>query len=662
MALGMATPTRRPWQLINFFLPLPLIVLSLFLSGCRERVPDFTPEELVEAEMQVREAFRLQDYEYGAELGQRWSRWVPDAVELKAWTVANLAKAGRDFPAEEMARTLAAEHPDSPWSSFATAAAVTWAQDEAHGEEAVEASERTMTGLPDLIEAVLLRGDALYQFRGPEEAMAFAENLSAELKAHPEVRATLASAMWPASGEASDPIVDEMLTILDGVLLEDPDHLTANLEEAVVLFVLRRDPEEAFSHFERAAAVTPSPLVHAQYWSSLFRDSGLEETERYARVAADVRKILEDRGESPARWAGLAGRLRRSGLRELAEEVEALVLEEPPRDPAVETVLANRFQELAREIWAAEVPAEERNAEVRAQLKTMLQDFVARREHHDPGLLLEARWDLFLLHHEDSETDSETLRRVAEEVLEQMEIWPGHQASAYFGTLARTLAERIGAPEEARRAMDLWEVNLRDHGGLLVDQAEGGKEPSPRVQAEESLFYTALASVLLQEGALDEAEAELARSGELDPENWYADMALPLSHLYSGRVMEARASTAATEGERERYLRSADEFYLEGIRAAYWADPTLGRPWTNPNELALAALYEMRHGGREGFEEYLLAASAEDLEERKAEILAGRIQNPEPMAPFVLETLDGEEVRSESLLGRVLVINFWGTW
>jgi hypothetical protein len=126
--------------------------------------------------------------------------------------------------------------------------------------------------------------------------------------------------------------------------------------------------------------------------------------------------------------------------------------------------------------------------------------------------------------------------------------------------------------------------------------------------------------------------------------------------------MEARAQSASAEGDRERDLRSADEFYLEGIRAPYWADPSRGRPWTNPNERALAALYEKRHGGPEGFEEYLLAATAEDLEERKAEILAGRIQEPQPMAPFILETLDGQEVRSEFLLGRVLVINFWGTW
>ncbi|MCJ7629455.1 MAG: hypothetical protein MUO50_13835 [Longimicrobiales bacterium] len=49
-------------------------------------------------------------------------------------------------------------------------------------------------------------------------------------------------------------------------------------------------------------------------------------------------------------------------------------------------------------------------------------------------------------------------------------------------------------------------------------------------------------------------------------------------------------------------------------------------------------------------------------ETRRDGILAERIQDPEPMTAFLLETLDGEEVSSESLLGRVAVINFWGTW
>ena len=59
------------------------------LSGCG---PGYTPEEIAEATAQFREAFRLEDYEYGAELGEEWSARAPDALEFNAWTVAHLAR------------------------------------------------------------------------------------------------------------------------------------------------------------------------------------------------------------------------------------------------------------------------------------------------------------------------------------------------------------------------------------------------------------------------------------------------------------------------------------------------------------------------------------------------------------------------------------------
>jgi hypothetical protein len=68
------------------------------------------------------------------------------------------------------------------------------------------------------------------------------------------------------------------------------------------------------------------------------------------------------------------------------------------------------------------------------------------------------------------------------------------------------------------------------------------------------------------------------------------------------------------------------------------------------------------HESTDGFEEYLAAIKEEGWEERRAEVLAQRLDHPKPLVPFVLETLEGDEVTSESYLGKVVVINFWGTW
>ena len=190
-------------------------------------------------------------------------------------------------------------------------------------------------------------------------------------------------------------------------------------------------------------------------------------------------------------------------------------------------------------------------------------------------------------------------------------------------------------------------------------------EPDPKFRSDRALLHAVNGLVLVQMGQLDDAETALSFSRDVDPEEFESYVVLPFADLVTGRLMEARAELARAqglEGEAQELLRSAETSYLQGIRADYYPRPNLGIPWTNPNEPALASLYEEMHGSRDGFEEYLAAVKEEGSEEHQAEVLAQRIDDPQPMVPFALETLEGEEVTSESYLGKVVVINFWGTW
>lgn len=64
----------------------------------------------------------------------------------------------------------------------------------------------------------------------------------------------------------------------------------------------------------------------------------------------------------------------------------------------------------------------------------------------------------------------------------------------------------------------------------------------------------------------------------------------------------------------------------------------------------------------EGFEDFVAGANATDADARRDKILAERIAEPEAMASFTMATLEGDTIRSEELAGKVVVINFWGTW
>ena len=705
-------PRPRPF-------PSILTLLTTMLFGCGDGIPDFTPEELADATTQVEEAFHLRDYQYGAELGEKWAGWAPEALEMKAWTVANMARGRMEGPSRKMAAGMMESHPDSPWSSFAMAASKMGGYSMDDRNEALEASEKAVAGLPDLIDALLLRGEILSRFER-DSVDAFFESLPEESLQHPDLRVFRASSSMPMLMEPPDSAIERIVATLNDVLEDHPSHIEANLSASSLIKYFLDDAETAESYVDRAAALSPSPMIHSMLWSGFMEDTSLTEGERLAKVEADARNILETAGESPARWAALAAYLGSSGLPDLQKEVEEIVLGDYPKTRAAEVVLGNRFKSIARDLWAAPNLTEDGNAEKRERLAGMLREFIDRREVRDQELLLEAKWNLFLLQHEADHPDPEVMVEVANGLVEHMETEPGSDPSTYYTTVAMSLAERTGNLTEANRIIEVGLAKLDErlaeeaaeekaegteagdegseagdeevpvgeaaqtpeHGGEEAEHGEEGDETEsehgdeggeaeeeaeldPRVEAERARFFVAKGLVLTQEGKFEEAEEELSKVRELAEENRYASQVLPMAYFHSGQLMERRAEAAETEasdGDAGEFLRSADEFYKEGLRGRYYASPTQGQPWTNPNETALESLYERMHGDLEGFDDYLSAITDEGWEERKDRILARREGDPEPMEAFALETLDGEEITSEGLLGKVLVINFWGTW
>lgn len=82
----------------------------------------------------------------------------------------------------------------------------------------------------------------------------------------------------------------------------------------------------------------------------------------------------------------------------------------------------------------------------------------------------------------------------------------------------------------------------------------------------------------------------------------------------------------------------------------------------NPNTSALKSLYIDMNGSTEGYEEYLAGLEQKNESQRKRDILESRKEDPEPIPPFELNTLQGESFSSEQLNGKISVINHWGLW
>jgi tetratricopeptide (TPR) repeat protein len=659
--------------------PSALAAGFLALFGCGDRSPDFTPEELAEATAQVREAYYVRDYYYGAELGGEWTALAPDAMEVRAWTAANLVLTHIEQSVPRMmAEEMVATHPESPWSWFALAHNIAWDYPYRNGDEAMEVSGKALSGLPENPDALILHAEVLLRYAGgrnfgPEgrrAAQAFLDAFSEEVRRNSDIRAFMAYRLAPSGRDRTEAALQEIIGNLEEILSEDPDHILAHYYLGSILRGIEGEKARARTHLEQAAAASPSSGIHFSLWNDIVYDPGLDEEEKRSKVSADVRHVLEDFPESPSRWAYMAIGLGSYGYPGLKNELEERILLDYPESWGAEEVLIDRISWFASELHDERPADHETFVEESAQLEGMVRSFLARPEHRDPGGVQDAFWNLFLLEKERPEVDYAELGRLAEtwaEYLPQVrDRWADQKCILGALILAQhpqTLDAAKTLLEAGRKEMEEFAEEFEFQRPNLIGRSLESRED--HIRSSNAYLSIASSLVLAQEGLFEEAETALSQARSYDPEDDDSWTILPLGDFASGKIKELRADFSRENGDgatAQRLLTSAEEFYIHGLRGAYFARPGYGVGWTNPNEVALRDLFEKREGTLEGFEGYLASAKEGGWEKRRAEVLASQIKDPKPIRPFALKNLEGEEVTSESYLGKVVVVNFWGTW
>ena len=124
----------------------------------------------------------------------------------------------------------------------------------------------------------------------------------------------------------------------------------------------------------------------------------------------------------------------------------------------------------------------------------------------------------------------------------------------------------------------------------------------------------------------------------------------------AGREASKWLAAAGKNQEALQYL--ADAFTITGLRSA---DPE------GPNDRAkMAELYKKLTGSETGLGDVVLKAydsTASELAARRAKLreLDPNSQIKDPMR-FTLSSLSGEKLHLSSLLGKVIVLDFWATW
>lgn len=630
---------------------LSTLTVAALVVGCG---PRYSAEEISASASRLSALYDLREYERAMLEGEQWRDAGPEAFEARAWYVLNVARhsSSEDLSDSAVANgeAMVAAAPENAWAWFALAGALNWHRD--RGDEAVAGSDSALARSHDLA-IMRLHVDVVRNQVSDSAALALIDSLSTDMQEDPVLLVRRGVAEYYLSNEIND---DSLKAAAFETFARARKADSMNVEAHFLpgAYYGRR-VDDAFPLLERAVALTSALDVHRYYWRTVQGRTDLSAEEKQGLVQADGEALIERRGDIPSTYQAVASAYGDVGLDDRRKELEDQLLADHPYTEAAEWVLVNRYRAVRRELYEEKQSSGTEDPEKRAQHRAMLEEYLARPQHVRKTLLGDAYRSLFLVYQqflqEDSVVDGDHLYEVVQGMVE----YEGINPHVIYGQGAIALAEASTHLDEAVR---LAREGVIEGQKKIDEQNERGSYETEgdyqrAIGWYTGIMYDALGWAYFHQGRLDIAEDTLLYAHELDPKN-----VTNLNHL--GQLYERRAAVAAdqpVEGASqgsEYFLDEAEEHYIRGAMVQ--------RPGDNPNDEALEALYEKRHGGLEGFDTYRASIEEIDRARRRTEVLADRIAEPEPIVRFSLASMSGAPISQEGLRGKIVVINFWGIW
>lgn len=527
-------------------------------------------------------------------------------AEARALMVYALTRSGASTQAAAIAKEMREQHPGDPWSWYATLAA------SRPGENAdAGATMLRLAGEQPDEEMVRLQAISLATNGSQKEALALIDRQTRT----PRMILARATVLRTRVRE----LPDEVAQLADEVLAMIPDHI-----EAIAMRgsydVERGRAADAVKLYQRVLDTSSSINLHRHYWLALRKDNTLTPEQRQQLLDADIKRLVQQRGETPAVLFAIAEHHNESGDAEKGRAYGDRVLREAPSSREATRVLQSRLYE------------EEETDEARARMRQAAQTILTWPHPIEELTKAQAHQLLFIEKRDDLAISGEELLRHAE----GMKMLADRQPAVVFAQTALALADRGVLLAEAERYARDGIAAAGPHFAERRKRMFGDPADIQRnIDAQRAVFHEALGWVLFQRGRFPEAEQELRTAWKLGPHNHTTAHRL-------GRFLES-----------QRLYDEAEEIYRIGM--------SLPSPGTNKNGDALRALYEKRHGSLDGWDSYLATARNAEASERRATILKERIRD-RAVPAFTLKTLEGKILRTADLKGKIAVINFWGIW
>ena len=632
-----------------------LAVLAVCAScGTEQR---YSSQELEAAKAELRAHNRLWTFQAGAIFGQEWMSRAPEDAELRALYARQLH--GQLYGLREIqehADAILERDPDNPWGLYVQALA--FLADRKHSE-AAESSLRAWELLPrpEFAATHLLA----LRSKSVEEGLAFLDSLDAATLQHPEVLHARAELEYWARYALEDPAyADTSLATLATLRARWPDHVSGYRRAAEYLYQSNK-PQEALSMIEEAVRLAPgSADVRYWHWKILNETDLLPAEERRPAIEAG---IAEYRKAVPEAVHGLTmlATVYSDFLEdeEKAAEFEAKLLALAPESRQASWAYQQEYKRVTSKRDRIEHEHGEDSQEYQDQLR-LVRDAVYRlleKPLYDDSLRGRVYLDLFYALSAMNPIPAEELAEAVRGLAQYERLNP----HIVYSIAPISMADHTPYAEEAAEL-------ARSGIQAMTDKAEEEEWEESRLNHYLGLVHDAIGWASYKAGRVEEGRKELEQALELSESNASA-------HYHLGQVFEHMATEAeaalqmgdsktivlrseteaqdAVEATRN-WLDKAEESYIAGLEAGSWGK--------NPCQEALEALYERRHGSREGLDEYLAVFSERDRSRRRQRILESRLDTARTYEPFALPKLDGEQVDSAELDGKIVVLHFWGTW
>ncbi len=580
------------------------------------------------AAARLRALYFQHDYSAGVSEGRELVARFPAAPAVSAWYIGSLAQSGMTDAAVAAANALLRAHPTGPWGHFARALAFLVGPERAY--DALAPALRARRGAARDPDAWWLYGAALERVGDRSRAVAVADSALSRFGASAPLLAVkgraLANVAMGREGADTARLAQAAIALDEALRL---DSLDATAVE-VRAFVHERQgsPARAYALYRRAAQLLPYALdVHEQYWGEIQQLRDRTEEQKRDEIVPDAERLLRARPDDPAVLSWVASAFDDLKLPARRDSLEALLLARFPNSPAAEQVLMGRVYRAGN----ASVREEGDTARANAERRRLLREFVARPRHVSRERLAQAYRSLFWSIEKDTTVGENELVRVIHGLAAE----PTYYNTA-FEEAPIVLADRkLALPYAEQLALQAMPATRE-----WLARA-GPRYPAdllPRIRKDEiASAHDALGWVYLVEGKRAAAQRELRAALAADPRSVNA-----LFHM--GRLEEARGRADA-----------AEKLYTRGYVAER-------RAREHPNEDALRRLYAARHGSPAGFDAYIATVQEKARAERRDSVLAQRVKAPRAMPAFTLARLGGGTFASDSLAGKVAVVNFWGVW